>query len=48
MNRWGQYLPGLVYQATAEEIARGEIRCRPVLRDDERAPAWPLSQRLVR
>ncbi len=48
LDRWAARLPELVYLATEKEMAGTEIRCRPVLRPEERPVSWPFSGRLIR
>ena len=47
LERWADKLPDLVYLATEKEIAGTEIRCKPVLKPEDREGGWPISRRLV-
>jgi GT2 family glycosyltransferase/glycosyltransferase involved in cell wall biosynthesis/2-polyprenyl-3-methyl-5-hydroxy-6-metoxy-1,4-benzoquinol methylase len=47
LQRWAKRIPELAYLASAEEMERTEIRCKPVMPPDELDP-WPVSRRLGR
>jgi GT2 family glycosyltransferase len=47
LDRWADKLPDLVYLASEEELAGTEIRCRAVLRPEDRDDIWPYTKRMA-
>jgi hypothetical protein len=47
LERWADKMPDLVYLASDAEIEGTEIRCKPVLKPEDRDDVWPYSRRLL-